>query len=237
MDRANGAATEHTTNPHRDGHRPVHGGIRSSGETARRVLLVCGIISSVLYAAILLLAPMLWEIYSSDSQTVSELFAIDAPSRPLVVPLLLTYDVLAIAFGLGVWGAADEKRALRVVGGLLVSYGVVGLAGPFAPIHLREVLAEGGATLTDTMHGIITLVLVLLMMLAIGFGAAAFGMRFRLYSIGTILLLIVGGVLTALDQPRMEANLPTPWMGVWERINIGVFLLWVVVLAHPAPSR
>jgi hypothetical protein len=81
------------------------------------------------------------------------------------------------------------------------------------------------------MHGIITMVLVLFMMLAMGFGAAAFGRRFRLYSIATILMLVVGGVLTGLDQPRLVANLPTPWMGVWERIDIGVFLLWVVVLA------
>ena len=75
------------------------------------------------------------------------------------------------------------------------------------------------------------MVLVLFMMLAMGFGAAAFGRRFRLYSIATILMLVVGGVLTGLDQPRLVANLPTPWMGVWERIDIGVFLLWVVVLA------
>ena len=26
-------------------------------------------------------------------------------------------------------------------------------------------------------------------------------------------------------------NLPTPWIGLWERINIIVFLMWVVVLA------
>jgi hypothetical protein len=148
-----------------------------------------------------------------------------------VVPLLLTYDVLVIAFGVGVWRSAGGGRALRVVGGLLVAYGVVGLAGPFAPIHLREALAAGEGTLTDTMHGIITMVLVLFMLLAIGFGAAAFGKRFGLYSIATILLLVVGGVLTGLDQPRLTANLPTPWMGVWERINIGVFLLWVVALA------
>jgi hypothetical protein len=25
--------------------------------------------------------------------------------------------------------------------------------------------------------------------------------------------------------------LPTPWMGVWERINIYAYMLWVVVLA------
>jgi hypothetical protein len=37
--------------------------------------------------------------------------------------------------------------------------------------------------------------------------------------------------VAGLDAPRIEANLPTPWVGVTERINIGVFLLWVVVLA------
>jgi hypothetical protein len=35
----------------------------------------------------------------------------------------------------------------------------------------------------------------------------------------------------ALDAPRIDAHLPTPWVVVWERINIGVLLLWVVVLA------
>lgn len=39
------------------------------------------------------------------------------------------------------------------------------------------------------------------------------------------------GVLTGFDGPRIAANLPTPLVGVWERVNIGVFLLWVMVLA------
>lgn len=231
MGETNSVPTERITSVHREGRRPVYGQIRSSGTMTRKVLLVCGILSSLLYVATVAFAPMLWVSYSSTSQTVSELFAIGAPSRPLVVALFLAYGVLVIAFGLGVWGSAGRKRALRVVGGLLVAYGVVGLAGPFFPIHLREALAAGEGSLTDTMHGIITMVLVLFMLLAIGFGAAAFGKWFRLYSLATILLLVVGGVLTGLDQPRLEANLPTPWMGVWERINIGVFLLWVVVLA------
>ena len=92
------------------------------------------------------------------------------------------------------------------------------MAGPFSPIHLREALTAGEGTLTDTMHGIITIVLVLFMLLAIGFGAAAFGKWFLLYSIATVLLLAVFGVLTGLDQPQLVADLPTPWMGVWERI-------------------
>ena len=53
---------------------------------ARRLtglLLVCGIISSLLYAGMLAVIPRLWESYSSAAQTVSELSAIDAPTRPL----------------------------------------------------------------------------------------------------------------------------------------------------------
>ena len=81
------------------------------------------------------------------------------------------------------------------------------------------------------MHIVLAMVTVLLMLLAMGFGAAAFGRRFRLYSIATMVILVAFGALTVLDAPRIAANLPTPWIGVWERINIGVFLLWVVVLA------
>jgi hypothetical membrane protein len=194
---------------------------------ARKVLLVCGILSSLLYVATTILGAMRWEGYSSTSQAISELSAIGAPSRPLVVSLFTVYSVLVIAFGLGVWGSAGEKRALHITGGLLVGYGVVCLVAPFFPMHLRG--AE--ATLTDTMHIILTMVTVLFILLTIGFGATAFGKRFRLYSIGTILILLVFGALAGLDGPQLAAQQPAPWLGVTERINIGVFLLWVVVLA------
>lgn len=202
----------------------------------RKVLLVCGIASSLLYVGMNVFVPMLYEGYSSASQTVSELSAIGAPTRSLWVSLGIAYTLLVAAFGCGVWMSAAGSRALRVVGGLMVLYGIIGIFWPLAPMHQRAVLAAGGKTLTDTMHIVFTIGSVLLMMLAMlfgaaAFGAAAFGKRFRLYSIATIAVLVVFGVLTGMDAPRVEADLPTPWVGVWERINIGVFLLWVVVLA------
>jgi hypothetical protein len=51
------------------------------------------------------------------------------------------------------------------------------------------------------------------------------------YSLATLAILAAFGTLTFLDAPRIAANLPTPYIGVWERINVGAFLLWVVVLA------
>jgi hypothetical protein len=191
----------------------------------RKGLLVCGILSSLLYVAMNIMAAMLYEGYNSASQTVSELSAIGAPTRPLWVVLAIPYTLLVTAFGLGVWKSMSGNRPLRVVGGSLMAHGVIGLFWP--PMHLRGI----EPTLTDTMHIVFTMVTVLLMMLAIGFGAAAFGNWFRLYSIATMVILIVFGALTGLDAPGVAANLPTPWIGVWERINIGAFLLWVVMLA------
>jgi hypothetical protein len=198
---------------------------------ARKSLLVCGILSSLLYVAMTIVVAMQWEAYSSASQTISELSAIGAPTRSLWALPGAIYTVLVTAFGWGVWKSAGRRHALRVAGGLIVAYGALGVLWPFAPMHLRETLAAGGGTLSDTMHLVLASTTVLLMLLAIGAAAAAFGTRFRVYSLATLAILAAFGTLTFLDAPRIAANLPTPWIGVWERINIGVFLLWVVALA------
>lgn len=198
--------------------------------TLRELLLACGIASSLLYVAMNVFIPMLWEGYSHASRVISELSAIGARTRPLWVVLGIAYGVLMTAFGWGIWVSAPGNRPLRVVGGLMIAYGAIGLV-PWPPMHQREVLAAGGGTLTDTLHIVWSMATVLLMMLAMGFGTAAFGKRFRLYSIATMVILVVFGALTGLDGPRISANLPTPLIGVWERINIGVFMLWVVVFA------
>ena len=81
------------------------------------------------------------------------------------------------------------------------------------------------------MHIVFTSMNSLLILLAIGSGRTAFGRRFRLYSIGTIVVLLVTGGLTATQASRLEANMPTPWAGITERISIGGYLLWQAVLA------
>jgi hypothetical protein len=197
----------------------------------KKTLLVCGVLSSLIYVGMTVFVAMQWEGYSSASQTISELSAIDAPTRSLWLPPAELYTALVTAFGWGVWISAGRIRALRIAGGLVIVYGALGLVWPFAPMHLRETLAAGGGTLSDTLHIVLASVTVILMLLAMAFAAATLGRRFRLYSIASLVVLVVFGALTFLDAPGIAANLPTPWIGVWERINLGVFLLWVVVLA------
>jgi hypothetical protein len=198
------------------------GGGASSG---LRALLVCGILSSLLYAAMNVVIPMLWEEYSVTAQTVSELSAIGAPTRRVWLMAVTVYTLLYGAFGLGVWKAAGLNHRLRVAGGLIIAQSVGGLFWP--PMHLRG--AE--FTTTDAMHIVFAMMTLLLMMSTIGLAAGALGRRFRTYSVATLLIFVLFGALTGIDAPRIAKNLPTPWIGVWERINIAAFMLWVIVLA------
>ena len=203
----------------------------TGGISLTKLLLVCGILSSVLYVAMCIYVPLEFPGYNSATQTISELSAINAPTRTLWVVPGIVYTLLMTAFGWGVFRSTRTNRRVRLVGILLMIYGVIGLGWPLAPMHLRHELAAGGGTGSDTMHIVFSMISVILMMLAIGFCASAFGKRFRIYSISTLVLLIVPGIITAIAAPKLEANLPTPLLGIWERFMIGVFLVWVVVLA------
>jgi hypothetical protein len=198
--------------------------VSESPTRLQTVLLACGIAAPLLYVAMLVLVPLRWEAYSSTDQTVSELSAIGAPTRPLWVPFGILYTLLLAAFGCGIWASARGNPRLRVVGGVLAACGVFGLFWP--PMHIRG--AE--VTLTDTLHIVWTMVSILLTLVAMGFAAAALGKRFRVYSIATMVLLVAFGAVAGVAGPRIQANLPTPGVGVWQRLNIAVWMLWLVVL-------
>src|SRR5918995_1832750 len=206
--------------------------IGGTASKLRKVLLICGILASLLYVATDILAGMLWEGYSFSSQAISELSAIGAPTRPLVVTLGIIYDMLLIAFGLCVWvivgGGQRRRGALRLIGGVLVVIGAIGFVwAPLFPMHLRG--AE--MTFTDTMHWAIAGMVVLLILVMITLGAIAYRRWFRLYSIGTLAtLLLVGMWSIFVGGAQIAAQESTPFFGVTERITVYGYLAWVAVL-------
>ena len=198
-------------------------------KTLNKLLLVCGILSSLWYVSINIIVPLQDPRYDVASQTVSELSAIGAPTRTVWNLLSPFYSLLIIPFGWGIWLSSGLNRKLQVVAVMMLIYGFSGFFWP--PMHLREALAAGEGSLTDTMHILFAMMTIALMLLIIGFGAAALGKKFRLFSIICVFIYIVFGVLIGMDSPGVSANFPTPHLGIWQRINIGVFLIWIVVFA------
>jgi hypothetical protein len=199
----------------------------------RRILLTCGVVSSVLYLAVDVLGTLRYPGYRYTEQQFSELTAQGSPVRPLMVGLsVIPYTLLVAAFAVGVWTSTRPKRAGRITGTMLLGYAAFGMVGGWlTPMNTREALAAGERGLRNAMHVPMTAVMSLFMLLAMGFGATLLGKRFRYYSYATIAILIVFGVLTSLQATKMVADEPTPLMGLTERINIYATMVWVTVLA------
>ena len=204
--------------------------VGGTSNTLLKFLLICGIASSLLYFSMDIVAGLLTEGYSFSSQAISELSAIGAPATPMWVPLGYVYAALLIAFGVGVLViAGGQRRALRVIGGLLIAIAVIGSL-PF-PMHMRG----EEKTFTDTMHLVIYgLIVPPLLMVSIGFGAVAYRGKkrwFSLYSVVTLVTFLVVGTLTGLSAVQIDAQQATPWLGVTERILVHGSMLWIAMLA------
>src|SRR5688572_23526375 len=86
----------------------------------RKVLLGCGVLSSVLYLAADVYAWSRYPGYNPVSQAFSELLAEGAPTRPFMVAVAgAPYNLLVAALGAGVWAWPGRKRLSRIAGALL----------------------------------------------------------------------------------------------------------------------
>lgn len=194
-----------------------------------RLLLYCGIFSSIVYIGADIIAVMYWEGYSYANYTISELIGIDSPTRWFVMPLFLFYSCLIFAFAWGIMRSnSPYNRNLSIGAGCIAIKEVEGVIGTlFTPIHMRGI----PGSMTDVMHGILTMVGVVFMMFGIWFVGKALSKQFKTYSIVTMILLIVGGILAGMQAPNLAKNLPTPGLGIMERLNIYAYMLWIIILA------
>jgi len=199
--------------------------LRHRPQISKKVLLCCGLLSSIWYVAINLYVPTQYEYYSHATFTVSELSALGAPTRLLWVLVVIPYLLLFSAFGWGVLQAGRENCKLRITGYLILAYSVFNLYWP--PMHMRG----AQATLSDTLHIAWAGITVPMMMAIMVVAGLALGQKFRVFSFISLAALVLFGMLTATEAPQIATNGPTPRIGIWERINIGVFLLWIAIFA------
>lgn len=100
-------------------------------------------------------------------------------------------------------------------------------------MHVRE--AE--ETLTDTLHVAQFAVVGPLLLVIIGFGAAALGWRFRLYTAATGLVMLTFGAWSGTFGADVANDLATPWLGVIERVCVFSYQLWIGVFAVAVLAR
>lgn len=191
-------------------------------------LLICGIIAALLFGGTDIIAGLLKPGYRFDTQSASILSAFGTSTRPYVLPLIITSNILMIAFSVGVWFSADKNWVLRVTASLLAGNAIFAMiAFLFFPMHPDEAVN----TNANKMNVIFMGISVLLFFLAIIFGAAANHNWFRYFSIGIILVFFVVDILATWGRKPTLGGAPGPLVGVQERTMMYGELLWMALQA------
>ena len=196
-------------------------------DVASRSLLGAGVVATLVYVSNDFVTSARFPHYGMLDQAISELSAVGAPTKALWDTISVFYTIALLLFALVALRRSGGNRALRHASRLLL---LVALSGPlwlFVPMHERGAVPDW----RDTGHLVLAAVTVLLMLAYVAFGAFAFGGRFRVYSLATLLVMLASGAATFAYVDRVAANDTTPWMGLFERVSVYSQLAWVAVLS------
>jgi hypothetical protein len=193
----------------------------------QKILLSCGILAPLLKVGTDIYASRLWKGYSFVSQSISELIAAGAPTRSLVLSLEFVFDMLIIAFAIGIWQLAGESLLIHITAGLIAGNAIISfLVSLFLPMRINP----DGTSSASTIHVVLMATGVLCFLLAMGLAGAAYTNWFRYYSFGTLLAYLVLTIVRFLVPSPTSAGLPVATVGAQERTMVLGFLLWIVAL-------
>lgn len=186
------------------------------------IFLLFGIIASLIFFVADLMAIKFVKKYNFITQSINELHAVGAPSRPFLVASNISIFLLILFFGIGVWSMASDNWALYLIAILIITFSIFNFIGLFYPMRVGQS--------PNTMNVIIGALGVFSLTFAIPLGALAFNGWFRILSVVISIIFILLTILGTLVLPRVIKN-TKPTTGIQERVMIYTIFIWVTFLA------
>jgi len=192
-----------------------------------------GILAPVVYVATVVIGGAMTPGYDHFAQPVSALFETGALHAAPISAAFVLYNVLLLIFGIGL--LADRKLnapMARLGASMILLNGLFGVL-----IELTPMDAQGTpVTIPGIVHMVLAGFLVLTCMVAMGAMACDWHRRrkhtaFKTVTIALLSLMLASGALAA-----MAAAQNWPLMGLYQRLTIGSYLIWVAALAAKASA-
>jgi len=193
-------------------------------------LLCAGLVAALWYTAVVLVGAMATPGYSHIGEHVSTLYQSGAPNGLWIAALFAVYNLLVLAFGVGVSRLATQpggaRRRMGQAGG--VALVLTAIAG-FMDAVFRQDPIGSPVTTSGTLHvafaGVASLLTILSIGLVASWALARRALRgFGRYSVATLVVIAVSGPVAAVATAGLW-----PTMGLLERIPIFGFVQWAAV--------
>ena len=198
-----------------------------------KTLIICGVLAVLIYIAAVVIGGAIRPGYSHVANFISELISAEAPNQNFLNSMFALYNLLVGSFAVGLLifmrtnNATPALNIGRIGGYILIAEAVFGFLTIFFPQDVRGT----PATFTGTMHIILASLSSLATMgamfcLFFWFKKTPAVTGMALYTLVSLIVVFVSGGLTAYLTGRNS-----PVVGLAERITIGSFLQWVLVVA------
>lgn len=199
-----------------------------------------GISAPVLFLLTTIIGGALRPGYSHVSQAISELTQAGAADKAFLDPLLLIYQAMGLAFGVGMYRAVRGLDwRLRGSAGLLAWIGLIGFffyRYPMDPIG-QELTFDG------RIHLVIVSCSAIGALLAVAFSALGWGRTANARGMAWLSWAVLSVMILTGLAAIPVATFGWPGMGLWQRANTSALGLWQIVTAvyllrHPmSPAR
>ena len=179
-----------------------------------------GILTVAIYLLTVTLGTILTPGYSNISKDISQLTGSGAVARDVLNPLFLLYNIGVVWFGLTLL-SRSQKLLPRLASIMVAIIGILGALIWLFPINLRGTAATPEGTVHIIIVSIVSLLTVAAtLMFWISFRKSKAMRQFAIISLAASLLFFVSG-------PFAGILVTSPYAGLFERIPIGTFLLWI----------
>lgn len=195
----------------------------------KKLFLASGAASALVYLFAVVLGGLLRRDYSHVSHAISELTGSGAPNRELLNVLFNIYGLLSIVFAIAALNhvKAYASRAADASMILFLVISVFTFLWVFFPMDERGAEATFKGAVHIAIAAVVSPSTIICMLLAgLGFKRRKDMKGYAVYSLISSALVLVSGMMAAISPGN---TLLLPYMGLFERVTIGLYLLWMLV--------
>jgi hypothetical protein len=194
----------------------------------RKILIYCGIAAPVLYVITAIVGAALRTDYSHIVNAISELISNGAPNKAILDVVFNIYNILLLAFAVGAFSALkNSPHICRVAMGLLIGIQILSFSWGFFPMDPLGAEATFAGTMHNVLGGIVALATIIMpLLMGLGMRRMDGFQGYAKYSFISSAIIFVSG-LTGVILAGQGVHL----FGLFERITIGTYEVWIFVTA------
>ena len=196
----------------------------------KKLYPIFGIIGPIIYILAVIIGGALRSDYSFLYNTISELTLANAPNLVLMSILFGIYNFSILIFGIGAFldNEVDNSRKYKAAALMLSIIGFLGLLLLFFPQDPRNASVTFQGTIHIVIAGITSLfTLISVLLIGINFRKVKEMKLFSAYSFFSFALILVSGGAAAVS-----VGINSAYGGLFERITIFVFMIWVIIFSY-----